>query len=267
MKKNRFYNFNFILGLCITGFLLFLGLLSFFYTPCNPEGMNGSLKNAGCSLSHFFGCDNFGRDIFSRVMVGIRNTMFISLGTVGIGFIIGLVLGALSGYFGGIFDEIVMRINDTLFSFPSVLVALVVISIMGVGNKSVVIALGISFIPSFTRMVRAEFIRQRKLDYVCAAKLIGASDIRIIFIHIMPNVLPVTLQSVIIGFNNAVLAEAGLSFLGLGVQPPFSSLGRMLSEAQTFMFSSPHNALFPGIAVVLLVLGLSFLAEGVSDGQ
>ena len=263
--KSRSKRIYFTIGLILAGISLLLGVLSLIYTPFDPEMMDSTLKNAGISLKHIFGCDNFGRDIFSRIMVGIRNTMLVSFGTVIIGFIIGLITGALTGYFGGIFDEIVMRINDTLFSFPSVLVALVVISCIGTGNKTLIIALGIAFIPSFTRMVRSEFIRQKQLDYVVSARLMGAGHLRIIFVHIMPNVLPVMVSSLMIGFNNAVLAEAGLSFLGLGVQPPISSLGRMLSEAQTYIFSSPGNAFFPGMAIALMVLGFSLLAEAVSE--
>ena len=265
LKKSRSKRIYFTIGVILAGISLVLGLVSLFYTPYDPELMNASLKNSGCSLTHIFGCDNFGRDIFSRIMVGIMNTMLVSFGTVVIGFVVGLITGALTGYFGGVFDELVMRINDTLFSFPSVLVALVVISCMGTGNKTLIVALGIAFIPSFTRMVRSEFIRQKQLDYVVSARLMGASHMRIIFIHIMPNVLPVMVSSLMIGFNNAVLAEAGLSFLGLGVQPPRSSLGRMLSEAQTYIFSSPGNAFFPGLAIALMVLGFSLLAEAISD--
>ena len=179
----------------------------------------------------------------------------------------GIVIGAISGYYGGRLDEILMRINDVMFAFPSVLLALVIISLFGSGTMVVTLALGIAFIPSFARIVRSEYKKQASLDYVQSAKLMGAKDIRVIFVHILPNILPVLVSSVMIGFNNAVLAEAGLSYLGIGVQPPEASLGRMLSEAQSYLFSAPWYALFPGLAIVFMVLGFSMLAEGISAAK
>lgn len=155
-----------------------------------------------------------------------------------------------------------MRINDVVFAFPSILLALVFISLLGPGKGNVIISLGIAFIPSFARIVRSEFIRCKNMDYVKLARLAGAGHLRIMFVHILPNTLKVLVPAVMIGFNNAVLAEAGMSYLGIGVQPPDASLGRMLSEAQTYIFSAPGFALFPGVFIVLMVLGFSLLAEG-----
>ncbi len=160
-----------------------------------------------------------------------------------------------------------MRINDVLFAFPSILLALVFVTLLGGGTWNVIIALGIAFIPSFARIVRGEFIRCKNMDYVRSAKLAGAGDLRIMFVHILPNTVPVLLSAIMIGFNNAVLAEAGMSYLGIGVQPPQSSLGRMLSEAQTYLFSAPGFALFPGIFLIMLVLGFSLLGEGLKDRE
>lgn len=260
--KSRYYNAFFITGLVITAVLGLLALIGCFYTPYDPDAMNIASKNAGISWQHWMGCDNFGRDIFSRVMEGIRNTFFISIATVGIGTFFGLLIGALTGYFGGVLDEVLMRINDALFSFPSILLALVMIGLMGRGTINVTLALGIAFIPSFARIVRAEYMKQKELDYVTGARLMGASHFRIIFVHILPNILPILVSSVIIGFNNAVLAEAGLSYLGIGIQPPDASLGRMLSEAQSFLFTIPWYSVFPGLMIVLMVLGFSMMAEG-----
>ena len=149
--------------------------------------------------------------------------------------------------------------------FPSVLLALVIISIAGTGKYKVMIALGIAFIPSFARVVRGEYMRLREADYVISAKLIGVKTPRILFVHILPNILPALLSAIAIGFNNAVLAEAGLSYLGIGVQPPDASLGRMLSESQTYLASGPWCAIFPGLFLVLLVLGVGLLGEGILD--
>ena len=205
---------------------------------------------------------SFGRDILSRVMKGAGTTFLVALGTVLIGTAFGVLIGAFTGYFGGTIDEILMRIIDAVFAFPSILLALVFISLLGPGTYQVVIALGIAFIPSFSRIVRSEFLKYKNMDYVKNARLQGASHLRIMFVHILPNTVSVLLSSIMIGFNNAVLAEAGMSFLGIGVQPPAPSLGRMLSEAQSFLFRVPNYALGPGCAIILMVLGFSLLSDG-----
>ncbi|MBQ7840102.1 MAG: ABC transporter permease [Lachnospiraceae bacterium] len=263
MKKKK--SKNFIIGATITGIMLILVMIGCIWTPYDPEAMDVNLKLSGVSLSHIMGCDNFGRDIFSRVLKGSGTTLFVAVGTVFIGSFFGIVIGAFTGYYGGILDEILMRINDALFAFPSILLGLVFISLLGSGKYNVIVALGIAFIPSFARIVRSEFIRCKNMDYVRSAKLAGAGDLRIMFVHILPNTMNVMLSSIMIGFNNAVLAEAGMSYLGIGVQPPDASLGRMLSEAQSYLFSAPGYAIFPGVVLILMVLGFSLLAEGVKE--
>ncbi len=252
MKK---YPPNFVIGVAITGVMLLLILMSFFYTPYDITKMDSASKLAAPSLLHLMGCDNFGRDIFSRVLKGMENTFVI--GTVG-----GVMIGAFTGYFGGWLDEVLMRIIDVVFAFPSILLALVFVSIFGTGRYNVVAALGVAFIPSFARIVRGEFIKYREMDYVKSAQLAGVGRLRIIFVHILPNTFTVLMSSIMIGFNNAVLAEAGMSYLGIGVQPPDASLGSMLSESQTYLFSAPWYAVFPGLMIILLVLGFSLLADG-----
>ena len=198
-------------------------------------------------------------------MRGAGSTFLIGVGTTLIGGIGGMILGAVTGYFGGWLDEILMRVNDAAAAFPSVLLALVMISLWGSGTYKVMLALGIAFIPSFARIVRGEFMRLRETDYVISARLIGVKTPRILFVHILPNILPALLSALAIGFNNAVLAEAGMSYLGIGVQPPDASLGRMLSEAQTYLSGAPWCAVFPGVFLVLLVLGVGLLGEGILD--
>jgi len=255
-------DFNFYIGFVITGVVLLLVFLGIFYTPYDAEAMSAADKFAGISLHHLMGCDNFGRDIFSRILKGSGTTLFIALCTVLIGVGIGTIIGAITGYYGGWLDEVLMRFNDSVLAFPSILVALVFISILGSGKYHVIIALGIVFIPSFARIVRGEFMHYRNLDYVQNAKLMGAGDIRIMFVHILPNAWPVIASAIIIGFNNAVLAEASMSFLGIGVQPPDPSLGRMLSEAQSYLFRAPWYAFFSGLTIVLMILGFALLSEG-----
>lgn len=256
---------NFKIGAAITGIMTLLILMSFVYTPYDITKMDSASKLAAPSLQHLMGCDNFGRDIFSRVLKGMENTFVIAFLTVVIGTAGGIIIGAFTGYFGGWLDEVLMRIIDVVFAFPSILLALVFVSIFGTGRYNVVAALGVAFIPSFARIVRGEFIKYREMDYVKSARLAGVGTLRIIFVHILPNTLTVLTSSIMIGFNNAVLAEAGMSYLGIGVQPPDASLGSMLSESQTYLFSAPWYAGFPGLMIILLVLGFSLLADGLKD--
>ena len=261
MEKSK--KIKFITGLVITGIVLLMTLWGMIKTPYDPCGMDASAKLAGVSFKHIFGCDQFGRDIFSRVLVGVRETMFISACVVLIGAFFGTIIGTVTGYYGGWLDEILMRINDAMLAFPSVLLALVVIGLFGGGKYQLIVALGIAFIPSFARIVRGEVLKIRNLDYINAVKLYGATNFRIIVVHILPNLKTVLLSSIIIGFNNAVLAEAGMSYLGMGVAPPNPSLGRMLSEAQAYIFSNPLTAVFPGIIIAFMILGFSLLGDTV----
>jgi len=260
MKQSR--NYNLIIGCCITAFVLALIVLGYFWTPFDPEAMNGALKMKGPGFSHILGTDNFGRDIFSRVLTGAGTTLFIAASTVIIGLVLGTLVGAFTGYFGGWVDEVLMRCNDVITAFPSILLALVLISLLGSGKYNMILALSLLFIPSFARVVRSEYAKQKELDYVRNARLMGVGALRIMFVHILPNVLPVVLSTVAIGFNNAVLAETAMSYLDIGVKLPDTSLGRMLSDSQTFFFSAPWYALSTGGMIILLVLGFSLISDG-----
>ena len=262
-KKNHYLR----TGLILTGLMTALALVGCVWTPYSPTAMSGSEKFLAPCLRHLFGTDNFGRDIFSRVLAGAGTTFFISAATVCIGAAVGTLVGAFTGYFGGWLDEALMRINDAVTAFPSILLALVFISLLGFGKYNVILALGVAFVPSYARVIRSEFARHREMNYVKSARLMGAGHLRIMFLHILPNTRQVLLPTLVIGFNNAVLAEASMSYLGIGVQPPQSSLGRMLSEAQTYLFSAPGFALFPGIFLIMLVLGFSLLGEGLKDRE
>ncbi len=264
IKRNFKDNPYLVAGLIITGLILFMTILGLFWTPYEPTAMNAAEKLKGISLRHPMGTDNMGRDVLSRVMYGSRITLLIATGTVLIGATVGTGIGAVTGYFGGMMDEIVMRVIDALFAFPSILLALVIVSVFGTGWVQLLVSLGIAFVPSFSRIVRGEVLRCRNMDYVENARLQGVSDVRMIFVHILPNIKGVMASAVLIGFNNAVLAEAGLSYLGVGSQPPYASLGKMLSDAQQYMFTRPSYVLCPGIVIVLMVLGFSFLGEGIS---
>ncbi len=238
-------------------------VLSVFWQPWDPNFMNYEEILAAPSASHIFGTDNYGRDIYARITDGALLTFGIAFLTVTIGAVIGTIVGAVTGYFGGRIDELFMRINDALASFPSVLLALVVVSVLDLGTLNVCIALGIVFIPSFARVMRAEFLAGRERDHVQNARLMGASVPRILFFHIFPGTLPVFIPTIMLGFNNAILAEAGLGFLGLGVQPPDPSLGRMLSESKTYLISAPWYAFFSCLFMVVSILAITMLAENI----
>lgn len=260
MKKK--HDKNLIIGSLLAGAVLLLIVVGYFWTPCDPEAMNASAKMQPPSWAHLLGTDNFGRDIFSRVLSGAGTTLFIAAATVAVGLAVGILAGAFTGYFGGWVDEVLMRINDVITAFPSILLALVLISILGSGKYNIIAALSLLFIPSFARVVRSEFARQKELDYVRNARLMGVGTLRIMFVHILPNVMPVVLSTVTIGFNNAVLAEAAMSYVGIGVLMPDTSLGRMLSESQSYFFSAPWYALSAGGTIVALILGFSLISEG-----
>ncbi len=260
MKKKK--NYNLIIGCILTGIIIFMVVLGHFWTPYGPTDMNSALKNHAPTLLHIFGTDNFGRDVLSRIMDGTGTTFFVALCTVCIGGVFGILIGAVTGYYGGVVDEVIMRINDALSAFPSILLALIFISLMGPGKYNIIFALGILFIPSFARIVRSEVIRLKSQEFVKSAKVMGASDFRIIFVHILPNTWVSLLTSATVGFNNAVLAEASMSYLGLGVQPPEASLGRMLSEAQGSLLNAPWCTIFPGVIMIVVILGFSLIGEG-----
>lgn len=262
MKKKRI-NGYLAAGLALTGVLTALILLGCFWTPYDPTAMSVGPKLSAPSLSHLLGTDNFGRDIFSRVMKGAGTTFAIAAATVAIGTVCGTLVGALTGYFGGVADAVLMRLGDVLTAFPSILLAMVIISILGPGKTTnVVLALGLVFIPSFARVTRTAYASARDVNYIKSARLMGASSGRILWVHILPNIMPVLLPAVTIGFNNAVLAEASMSYLGIGVTPPDASLGYMLSEAQGMFSAAPWYALGTGIFMVLLIFGVGLIGEG-----
>ena len=266
-KSSGRWNSYFLAGLVMAGLVVLLGIVGMFWTPYSTTAMSAGEKFLPPSPAHIFGTDNFGRDIFSRVMAGLGTTVAISSLVVLFSGAAGILLGAFTGYFGGLADELVMRVTDAVNGFPSILLTLVIISILGSGRQNVILSLGIVFVPGYVRIVRAEFLRLRDADYIRRARLMGVGKMRILFVHILPNILSVFWVSVMIGFNNAILAESGMSYLGIGVQPPDASLGMMLSDAQGYLQSAPWYALAPGLTIVWLVLGFSLLGEGIRRWQ
>jgi peptide/nickel transport system permease protein len=214
-------------------------------------------------LRHLMGTDNFGRDVFSRVMIGGRYTLLVSFVTVLGSAAIGSSLGLVTGYVGGLCNELVMRLMDAVSSFPGILLALVMVSLMENGPFTLIIALLILFIPSYVRIMRSGMLQYKNSDFVKTAEIMGASPVRIIFVHILPNIGPSLLSATVLGLSNAILAEATMSYLGLGIQPPVPSWGRMLSESQNFLFNAPWCALMPGIMIMVTVIAFHYIGEGI----
>ncbi|HHX38179.1 MAG TPA: ABC transporter permease [Clostridiaceae bacterium] len=239
-----------------------LYLLAVFVMPYDPVSMNPRNSFQGPSGQHWFGTDNFGRDIFVRAMAGLPLTLLIAAGTVVIGGCGGLLLGGLAGYYGRWIDYLISRFNDALLSIPAVLTGMLFVAVFGNGIWQVITALGLMFIPSFARVVRGGFMEHRHRDYVKRLRLLGSSGWRIMTRHLFPQIRPRLLSAAAIGFANAILAESSLSFLGLGVPPSSISWGRMLKDAQGFLFQAPWYALFPGLLIVIIVLGAFFVGNG-----
>lgn len=268
------YDLFLTVGLALTCALTLTAVLSFFWTPYVPTEIGAGAPFLAPCTEHLLGTDNFGRDLLSRVMEGLGATFSIALLTVLLGAAAGIAVGAPAGYFGGWADELLMRFCDAFTAFPSILLALVFVSVFGSHGLSVfpdnranvIFALALVFMPSFARIVRGEFARARTLDYVKSAQLMGAAHRRVMFVHILPNTAPILLSSFAIGFNNAVLAESSMSFLGIGVQPPDPSLGYMLAEAQGYLSRAPWYAISTGVAIALLTLGVGLIAEGLQRG-
>ena len=263
--QNSLRHRSFVIGLILSMIMLLTGVVSLFWTPYSVELLDIPHKLQGASTAHWLGTDHFGRDVFSMLMVGAWNSMLVSVFAIGLGAGIGVPLGALAAGKRGWVEETVMRFNDFAFAFPALLTAVMLSAVYGPGTINSVLAIGIFNIPVFARITRGSALSIYKREFILAARTSGKGEVRIAMDHILPNIASVLIVQGTIQFALGILAEAGLSYLGLGTQPPMPSWGKMLSESQTMMFFAPQLAILPGLAIVLTVLGLNLLGDGLRD--
>jgi ABC-type dipeptide/oligopeptide/nickel transport system permease subunit len=261
LRRNKAALFGGILIIIYVMSALFAPLL-FPGNPSAPDLMN-SLESP--SIKHFLGTDELGRSILGRIIFGSRISLLIAVGVVAVGMIVGIPLGLISGYYRGKVDFFIQRATDTMLAFPGLLLALALVAVLGVGLKNTVIAIGISMVPLYIRLVRGCVLSVREEVYVEAARAVGTRDVIILIRHILPNVMvPITVQTSL-SMGTAILFAAALGFLGIGVQPPTPEWGSMLGSARSYIFHAPHVATFPGIAIFLAVLSFNLLGDGLRD--
>ena len=256
---------SFLIGLLLSLTMIFSGILSIFWTPYSVELLNIAHKLEPPSVKHWLGTDHFGRDMTSMLMAGAWNSMLVSVFAIGMGAGIGIPLGIVAAGKQGWIEEAVMRFNDFAFAFPALLTAVMLSAVYGPGIINSVLAIGIFNIPVFARICRGSALVIYKREFILASRISGKGEFQIALEHILPNILSVLIVQITIQFALGILAEAGLSYLGLGTQPPQPSWGKMLSEAQTMMFIAPQLTILPGLAIILTVLGLNLMGDGLRD--
>jgi len=256
---------SFTIGAVLSLLLILAAALSLVWTPWSPYEMDLASKLQKPSWTHWLGTDTFGRDVASLLLVGARASILVGVIAVGIGLTVGTALGLLAAAKRGWIEEAIMRLTDFTMAFPAILSAIMMTAVFGAGIVNAIVAIGIYNIPTFARITRASANAIWSREYVAAARACGKGAFAITMQHVLPNISAVLIVQITIRFAVAILAEAALSYLGLGTQPPQPSWGRMLSEAQTMMFQAPLLAVFPGMAIALAVLGLNLLGDGLRD--
>lgn len=245
--------------------VLVMGIFGPAITPYDPNGMDFSNRFANPSFQHWMGTDDFGRDIFSRIIIGARVSLQVGFVAVSVATLVGTALGLIAGYSARLTDEIIMRAVDVLFAIPAILLAIAIVAALGKGIGNAMIAIGIVYIPIFARIARGAVLGIRNEEFIIAAKAMGAGDMRILITHVLPNVLSPIIVEITLSLAFAILAEAALSFFGLGTQPPDPSWGRMLSEGRDFFRQSGWMGVFPGLAIFFTVMGFNFIGDGLRD--
>jgi peptide/nickel transport system permease protein len=257
---------SFVIGALVTLLFVLLALTSFVWTPYSYAAQDIPNKLHGLSATHWFGTDQYGRDVFSQILVGARTSIAVAFIAVGIGVGIGVPFGLWAAAKRGTwYDEIIMRLNDLVFAFPALLIAILITAVFGPSATNAIIAIGIFNIPVFARLTRAAALSLWTRDFILAARVAGKGAARISVEHILPNILNTLVVQITIQFSLGILAEAALAYVGLGAQPPTPSWGKMLADSQTLVSLAPHLVLFPGLAIVFTVLGLNLMGDGLRD--
>jgi peptide/nickel transport system permease protein len=234
-------------------------------SPFDPSAQDLPLRLAGPTFAHPLGLDELGRDILARVLAGARISFFVGIIVVAVSASVGTILGSVAGYFGGVWDDVISRVVDTLLAFPGLLLAIALVAVLGPSLTNVLLALTVIGWVGYARIVRGQVLRAREFEYVQASRALGGTPIHILIRHVIPTALPAVVVQATLGMAGAIIGEASLSFLGLGVQPPTPSWGNMLSGGRAHILDAPHLTIFPGLAIALLVLGFNFIGDGLRD--
>jgi peptide/nickel transport system permease protein len=252
-------------GTAIVAVAALAALVGHALTPFDPAALDLALRLARPSLAHPFGLDELGRDILARVLAGARISFLVGITVVSVSACAGTLLGSIAGYFGGALDDLISRVIDTLLAFPGLLLAIALVAVLGPSLGNVLFALTIIGWVGYARLVRGQVLRAREFENVQAARALGARTARILVYHVIPAAIPAIVVQATLGMAGAIIGEAALSFLGLGVQPPTPSWGTMLNGGRAHLLDAPHLTLFPGLAIALLVLGFNFVGDGLRD--
>lgn len=266
MKVSRFKkNKRAVVGFWITIIFIVMAVISPWIAPFDPIEQDMSVRLEGPSMTHFFGTDQFGRDIFSRVLYGSRISLATGVVSVLVAVVLGVILGTISGYFGGFIDSVIMRIMDVFMAFPSFLLALGIVSVLGPGMVNVMIAIGVYSVPNFSRISRSAVISIKNMEYIEATESMGGKSFYTIIKHVIPNSISPIIVISTLRIATAIISAAGLSFLGMGAQPPTPEWGEMLSSGREYLRTAPHLSIIPGLAIMFLVLGFNMMGDGLRD--
>lgn len=263
--KKFYRNKSALIGGTLIVLLILIAVVGPYLTPYEPNTQNYDRLLVGPSAEHWFGTDHHGRDIFSRIVHGMSITLRVGFSSVLMGMSIGVTLGVISGYYGKWIDTVIMRFMDVLLAFPGILLALAIVSVLGGSINNVIISVGIFSVPVFARISRGSTLEVRDLEYIEAVKALGASDFRIIGGHVLPNIMSPIIVQATLNIATSVLTASGLSFLGMGAQPPTPEWGAMLSDGRNYMWDAPHVATIPGLAIVVVVLAFNIFGDGLRD--
>ena len=254
-----------LVGLVIIVALIIIAIFAPFMTPYDPYKVTTQESLLQPSWEHLLGTDFLGRDLLTRILYGSRTSLIIGIGAVGVGSAIGQLLGLIAAYFGGWIDQIIMRVMDALMAFPMIILFVIMAAMLGTGMVNLIIALSIGMVPGSARLIRSEVLRVKETDYVLAAQSLGASSFRIMLKEVYPNTFAILLVNMSIMMGGIILAEAGISFIGLGLQPPSAAWGRMVNDGYKFLLNAPLVAIMPGVAIMLVCFGFNMMGDGLRD--